>query len=243
MSDDRHSDVKSFWEDRARDYGTSAAATLEDPHLRHLEIETMRKWLRRLRPTTVLDVGCGNGYSTVSLAPSFPGTRFVGIDYSEQMIQRARAVGAPNCDFVVGDILDSATLPSAGSWDVAYTQRCVQNILEADLQVTAVRNLLRMIRPGGALLLMECSKDGLRDFNALRRKVHQRGPFKQEPFHNLWLEDESMRELFGAEIVHFCSTYMLGKALHPRLQPWFRRLPQWGRFGYEKLYLIRKKEV
>src|SRR2546426_7668002 len=36
--------------------------------------------------STVADVGCGDGYSTLSIAAAFPTVRFIGIDYSEKML-------------------------------------------------------------------------------------------------------------------------------------------------------------
>jgi hypothetical protein len=40
----------------------------------------------------VADVGCGHGASTLILAKAYPESRFVGVDYHEPSIQRARAL-------------------------------------------------------------------------------------------------------------------------------------------------------
>src|SRR5688500_4559242 len=95
--------VKEFWDSRAREFGPEAAATLTDEYLRALEIRTMTRYLRRLKPRRVADVGCGNGYSTVKFAETFPEIQFVGIDYSEEMIEFARPRERANCTFVRGD--------------------------------------------------------------------------------------------------------------------------------------------
>jgi SAM-dependent methyltransferase len=49
---------------------------------------------------TVADVGCGHGASTIIMAEAFPESRFVGFDYHDESIKRARELAA---DAGVGD--------------------------------------------------------------------------------------------------------------------------------------------
>jgi trans-aconitate 2-methyltransferase len=55
------------------------------------------------RPRAVVDLGCGPGTLTATLARRWPGARISGIDSSEEMIERAAAPGGP-VDFAVGDV-------------------------------------------------------------------------------------------------------------------------------------------
>src|SRR4051794_3682562 len=62
---------------------------------------------------TVADVGCGHGASTAIMAAAFPESRFVGIDYHDASIERARQIAeqegvADRCEFVVGTAQDFA---------------------------------------------------------------------------------------------------------------------------------------
>ena len=100
-------DIKAFWEDRARQFGARPRATLNEAPLRELEIDAMSRRLSRLKPRRVLDVGCGNGYSTRSFATRFPDTQFVGVDYSPEMIRQASLDVPANCTFAAGDVLDA----------------------------------------------------------------------------------------------------------------------------------------
>lgn len=229
--------VKIFWDARAKEYGLDPAATLTDQYLRMLEIEAILKRIKDRKPDTVLDVGCGNGFSTICFAKRFPETKFIGLDYSEEMIRIAYSHELSNCKFVIGDVLKSDTLPDL-CFDMIITQRCIQNILSYDLQFEAITNLLRKKTFGGIMFLMECSQNGAEMFNRLSHFVNPKRNVKKAPFHNLWLQDECLVRDFNARIEYFCSTYMLAKSVHERLRYLGYRLPQIGRFGYEKIFVI-----
>ncbi|MEU8184189.1 trans-aconitate 2-methyltransferase [Micromonospora sp. NPDC049047] len=57
------------------------------------------------RPRTVVDLGCGPGQLTATLAERWPTSRVRGLDSSPEMIDRATALGAP-VDFAVADLRD-----------------------------------------------------------------------------------------------------------------------------------------
>ncbi len=54
-------------------------------------------------PRTVVDLGCGPGDQTVTLAERWPSARIVGIDSSADMIARAQQEPG-SVDFSVGDV-------------------------------------------------------------------------------------------------------------------------------------------
>ena len=69
--DERTEQIKKFWDDRAKQFGENAQATLGEVDLRKLEINFMINCIKKLNPERVLDVGCGNGYSTKIYAKKF----------------------------------------------------------------------------------------------------------------------------------------------------------------------------
>ncbi len=75
-------------------------------------------------PRTVLDLGCGSGELTVTLAQRWPGARVRGIDASPEMIARAPGDGA--VDFSVG----SAAELSAAGLDVLVSNAALQWVPE-----------------------------------------------------------------------------------------------------------------
>jgi trans-aconitate 2-methyltransferase len=57
------------------------------------------------RPRTVVDLGCGPGDLTATLARRWPSARVLGLDSSPEMIAEARAGGGP-VEYEVGDVRD-----------------------------------------------------------------------------------------------------------------------------------------
>ena len=104
----------------------------------------------------VLDVGCGTGYFASLLADAVgPGGLVVGVDASPEMIEYAghRRGGRPdNCQFQVG-MAESLSFP-AEHFDVVVSSLFMHH-LPADLQRTALDEMRRVLRPGGAVLIAE----------------------------------------------------------------------------------------
>jgi ubiquinone/menaquinone biosynthesis C-methylase UbiE len=108
-----------------------------------------------LRPDSrVLDVGCGTGDDVLTLATLVgPGGRAVGVDSSATMIDEAsrRAAAAhSSAEFSLGDAR-SLDFPDA-SFDGCRAERILQH-MDAPEQV--VRELARVVRPGGCIVLVE----------------------------------------------------------------------------------------
>ena len=98
----------------------------------------------------VLDACCGTGDLTVADARA--GGHVTGLDFSERMLDRARRK-APELEWVQGDLL---ALPfEDGSFDAATVGFGVRNV--EDLPA-AVRELRRVLRPGGRLGVLEITR-------------------------------------------------------------------------------------
>jgi demethylmenaquinone methyltransferase/2-methoxy-6-polyprenyl-1,4-benzoquinol methylase len=115
-----------------------------------------RRWRRIaaesvVRPgDAVLDAACGTG--DLALADAKAGGKVTGLDFSERMLERARRK-APQLEWVCGDAL---ALPFAdGSFDAATVGFGVRNL--DDLEA-GVRELRRVLRPGGRLGVLEITR-------------------------------------------------------------------------------------
>jgi ubiquinone/menaquinone biosynthesis C-methylase UbiE len=129
-----------------------------------------RKTIERLglRPGgRVLDVCCGSGASALPAAQAVrPNGTVLGIDLAEELLDLARAKaaaqGLTNFEFRTGDMLNLG-LPDA-HFDAVV---CVFGIFFVPDMPGAVRELWRMLRPGGKLALTTWGKDLFEPLNSV----------------------------------------------------------------------------
>ncbi|MFS0866566.1 class I SAM-dependent methyltransferase [Microbacterium sp. 179-B 1A2 NHS] len=104
------------------------------------------------RGQRILDLAAGTGASSVSLARS--GAEIVAADFSAGMIAEGerRHGGIPNLTFAEADAM---ALPFAdGEFDTVTISFGLRNVNDPD---TALREMLRVTRPGGTLVICEFS--------------------------------------------------------------------------------------
>jgi ubiquinone/menaquinone biosynthesis C-methylase UbiE len=139
-----------------------------DYRLRELEIDLGREYIRD--GDAVLDVGCGPGVALREYAAARH-IRACGIDYSENMVEAARrnlAETAPELEieFQVASVTD---LPYADrEFDVVTSHRCLMALLDWGRQQEALREIHRVLKPGGVLVLMEGTFEGIARLNEYR---------------------------------------------------------------------------
>jgi ubiquinone/menaquinone biosynthesis C-methylase UbiE len=99
-------------------------------------------------PAAVLDLGCGTGRTTVGLAAR--GYRVVGVDLSESMIARARAMH-PDLDFRVMDASRLAFDPE--SFDAAmFSFNGMDLIYPINSRIACLVGIARVLRPRGGFV-------------------------------------------------------------------------------------------
>ncbi|MFD8388679.1 class I SAM-dependent methyltransferase [Streptomyces sp. NPDC059680] len=105
----------------------------------------------------VLDVGCGTGYLTRHMAARVgPDGAVTGVDPSPPVLDYARArtrrPGSAPCDYREG-VAEALDLPD-GSFDTVVTSLMLHHLPE-ELRPSALREMYRVLRPGGRLLVVE----------------------------------------------------------------------------------------
>ena len=148
-------------------------ATSRDFNLRELEIAAIKRWLGS--GPRVLDLGCGNAYTLLSIGKEVAGRELVGVDFSDNLVDEASALIEEAFDELqsVPRVLCQdawtylANSPDA-SVDCVITERFLQNLPNWEAQKGMLREIERVLAPDGRILMCEGSQDGFRKLNDLR---------------------------------------------------------------------------
>jgi ubiquinone/menaquinone biosynthesis C-methylase UbiE len=256
-------EIRDFWAEQARAHGESPSASWSDHRVIELEIAAIGA---RLQPgERVLDVGCANGYSSARYAAL--GATVVGVDYIPEMVENAESRRrtlpedvVAKLEFGVGDVM---TLDFAdASFDAVVSTRVIINLPSWEEQLQGLHECVRVLRPGGRLLLSEATEQGWRRLNALRGEWGL--PDIPMPSFNRYLDQERLLEALSdsvevEEICDFASTYyVLTRLVKPLLAAsanaavdvanpdaefnrWAGALPAGGDYGTQKLFVLRRR--
>jgi len=168
---------------------------------------------------TILDVGCGNGYTLEKLSHTFPKLDFQGIEFNDSLRQIAfNRFTDKKIQIANGDIRNKNTLPKE-KVDILICQRVLINLLDENDQKLALNNLVNLVNSGGLLIFIECFKSGLNNLNSARKE------FELEDLppahHNLYLSDEffqhkSLKEFDNTQKELFSTHYFISRVLHQK---------------------------
>lgn len=140
--------ARSLVEKTRRDYDAIAASFVETRRT----AQGMESFVRGVRSgDRVADIGCGNG-RLLDVLPI--GVNYTGCDVSSRMIaiaEERQTVQLPTVRFVIGDVL-SLPFPAA-SFDHVFALAVLHHIPSVELRQQAMRELARVMRPGGRITL------------------------------------------------------------------------------------------
>jgi len=106
---------------------------------------------------SILDVGCGPGSISVDMAKLVPKGRVVGIEYTPDPLNEARAFatqqGVTNTEFQVGDI-HALTFPD-NTFDIVHAHQVLQHVADP---IQALREMRRVTKPGGIVAVRESAE-------------------------------------------------------------------------------------
>lgn len=98
----------------------------------------------------ILDLGCGNGRLLKSLEQSDRKFKYLGLDFSEQLIKEARE-NHPNARFVVADMADACFEPE--TFDMIFMIASFHHLPSRRERLELLFNINRWLKPGGYLFM------------------------------------------------------------------------------------------
>lgn len=259
--EERVRENEAHWVGTAAAHGAKHDASWKDGGAMELEFRNLLPFVRA--GDRVLDAGCANGYTTFRLLCNRPSVLHA-FDTCAPMIAAARKAAAA-CDsqgrisFYRADIRE---IPEpAGDFDLVYAIRVLINLPDWGRQRRAIREMHRVLKPGGCYFLSEAFEGSQRNLNRLRDLAGL--PPLRSPSFNLYLEEKDLEgfvsEFFEIErILRFSSAYYVAtrflrdltlrgdeppdydSPVH-RLARDFPFTDRNGDFGIQKAYVLRKK--
>ncbi|EKD45312.1 MAG: hypothetical protein ACD_69C00349G0002 [uncultured bacterium] len=211
-----------FWNSRA---SLGLAAGSNDIIAKELEIINISKLLEGCK--YVLDAGCGNGITALTICKNMKDLSICAFDYSEAMVMEARKLSQSSgyterLVFKIGELTNPPF--ETNYFDAVYTERSLINLSSINEQKIAIAALLAKLKRGGKLILVESFKDGLEEINTFRNSI---GLNRIEPpWHNCYLNLKDLDTLIPKDgkiesILKFSSTYYF---LSRVINAWFSQL-------------------
>lgn len=130
-------------------------------------VEKQARWAGITSGMRVADLGCGSGKTTFQLNRLVqPGGQTVGVDIAEQRITYAKAhYRDSNIEYIIGDIRES--LEHLGMFDFIWVRFVLEYYLADSRDI--VKNISRILNPGGILCLIDLDCNCLRHFGLPER--------------------------------------------------------------------------
>jgi ubiquinone/menaquinone biosynthesis C-methylase UbiE len=250
-------DIRQHYSKEAQKHGVDGASTIQDIRTRNLELNAISSYLRD--GARVLEVGCGNGFFAKNMIEKFK-IELDAFDFSEDLIGFAKqqAVGGArgSVSFGVGDVLK---YNNNSEFDIIYSVRCIQNLVDWEEQKVALKNIIGSIKIGGEYIMNESFDTGLNNLNEARAELDL--PRIEEAWHNTFFEESktiAYVESLGCRYVDqnaYLSGYYFGSrvllpAIAPkdkkissssRLNDYFCALPPAGDFCPMKIIRFRRE--
>ena len=190
--------IADYWDSRAEGY----ALQVDEEMRQALEQQYLPRFADLPAGARVLDAGCGPGFFSVMLARA--GFSVTALDASAEMLGRTRSRAAAHSVAVETVRGDAEALPfDDASFDCVCSRNLLWNLLHPE---TALREWLRVLKPGGVLLVF--------DGNHYRYLFDER----YARVHEDWMKSSNHRML-GVDpktIDSIAADLPLGKVLRPQ---------------------------
>ena len=116
------------------------------------QVDILQKQVDEVGAKDVLELACGRGFNVINLARRNPNTQFMGQDLTTNHVREAKSSveDLTNIRFDQGDFHNLSY--SDGSFDIVFA---VEGICHAVDMAQVLRECLRVLRPGGRLVVID----------------------------------------------------------------------------------------
>ncbi len=249
--------IDQHYKNAAKDHGLSSTSTMSDEITRKMETEAITQFVGEClrlrsadglsRQATIIDVGCGNGYTLGQVANQYPDHNYIGIEKSVELRALASSRFQKNgrVAILAGDIREKDFVKDITA-DILICQRVLINLLVVEDQKIALNNIIATVKSpstgtsGGTLLFVECFAPPLARLNEARSEFNM--PPIHPAHHNLYLPDDffeipKLRPFITDCVLappnflstHYYVTRVLHAAFSPKNKP-FKRNSEFIRF-------------
>ncbi|WP_436347660.1 class I SAM-dependent methyltransferase [Natronorubrum sp. FCH18a] len=142
--------VQQYWDGRADSFDDDSQHGIHSDEQREAWLSVLGLWTGE-PPQRILDVGCGTGVISLLLAEL--GHDVTGVDFSSEMLERARAKveqSDRSVEFQRGDAENLAQ--SDDAYDLVTARHLIWTLPTPE---RAIDEWQRVVRPGGRLVLIE----------------------------------------------------------------------------------------
>lgn len=186
---------------------------------------------------SVIDIGCGDGTYTADLKKALPNVDFIGFDPATEAIALANGK-YPNCQFIVGNVLDPATFPQK-KYDVAVIRGVIHHL---PTQSAAVKNAallsdrVLIIEPNGNNPILKWIEK-----NSEYHIKHEEQSFSSDFLSQICTENGlKVKYLSFIGFVPFFFPTLPSKVIYA-LQPVLEHVPLLGRFFGAQTVILAEK--
>ena len=149
--------VAAHWDRRAPHFDEDFGHSIRTPAERAAWDRILDLVLAGRGPLNALDAGCGTGFLTFELAAR--GHHVTGVDFAPAMIVEARRKAAERSASVRFEEADAERLPfPPASFDLAISRHVLWTLPHPE---AAIDEWIRVIRPGGRLVVVDSEVDPL----------------------------------------------------------------------------------
>jgi len=247
-----------FWDKRVQKLKNQEEYSGPDIFLYKKENKLIRKIIDQYKPIQILDLGCGNGFSTKEICSGLE-SKIFGIDRTKEAIENAKQMNFKddNFEFIVSN-MDNLPFKDE-NFDFAYAKRSICNLPSFEKQKEAINEAARVLKKGGILCISDLILEGYNkltnwreklNLSALRHPNHVKIPSEKEI-----LEISQDKFQLINSLDYTSSYYFMTRILYPlfsrfsnknlRFDSSFHKfsskLPSLGSIGANKLYILKKK--